>query len=125
MRLRNRGARALLAAAALCLGCGRAPAQTLTPPPPIPGAGGSLVAPPDPNNGAFYGETALTLDTPAPYPGRSLKAVCTVAGAVAVTYFDRSTGTWTAAVGTQTWPIAVTAVNSAGTTASCTYTNLK
>jgi len=55
-----------------------------------------------------------------------LKANCTVTGNVTVTYSDASTGVWiVGAAGTSVWPIAATAVNTSGTTATCTYANLK
>jgi hypothetical protein len=71
----------------------------------------------------FLGEVALTVGTPDSQARRSLKAICTAAGNVSVTYSDSSTGTWAVVVGTQTFPIAITTVNSA--TATCTYFNLK
>jgi len=78
----------------------------------------------DSQSAAFGGEIALTVGT-AGTAGRSLKAICTAAGNISVTYSDGSTGVWSATFGTQTYPIAVTTVSSAGTTATCTYSNLK
>ena len=80
---------------------------------------------PDASNAPFWGEVALVVGTPDTQARRSLKAICTGAGNVAVTYADSSTGVWAAQVGTQTWPIAITQVNTSGTTATCTYSNLK
>lgn len=72
---------------------------------------------------AFTGEVAMTVGTAYP-AGRSLKINCTVAGNVTVTYADASTGVWRAEVGIMTLPIAVTKVNTSGTTATATYFNL-
>jgi hypothetical protein len=77
------------------------------------------------NDAAFQGEVALTVGTADSQARRSLKAVCTAAGNVSVTYADGSTGVWPAVVGAQTWPIAITTVNTSGTTAACAYANLK
>lgn len=79
----------------------------------------------DGNSAAFQGEVSLTVGTPDTKARRSLKAICSAAGNVAVTYADASTGVWAVVVGTQTIPIAVTTVNSSGTTATCTYSNLR
>lgn len=78
----------------------------------------------DTNGAAFRGEVAMTVDSTYA-AGRSLKANCSAAGVVSVTYPDNSTGLWSVAVGIQTLPIAVTKVSSVGTTAACTYANLK
>jgi len=79
----------------------------------------------DPNNAAYQGEIPMTVGT-AYATARSLKAVCTAVGNVSVTYADGSTGTWAiSATGVSVLPIAVTTVNTAGTTATCTYSNLK
>ncbi len=80
----------------------------------------------DPYNAAFWGSGgAMTVGTAYPY-GRSLKANCTATGNVSVTYADGSTDTWViSAAGTTVLPIAVTTVNTSGTTATCTYANLK
>src|SRR4051812_17026845 len=73
----------------------------------------------------FLGERPLTVGTPdAVGAGRSLKATCTGAGNVAVTYVDGSQGVWAVVIGVQTLPVAVTTVRTAGTTAACTYANL-
>ena len=74
---------------------------------------------------AFQGEVILTVGTPDSQPRRSLKAICSVAGNVAVTYGDGSIGVWPVVVGTQTLPISILTVNTSGTTATCTYANLK
>ena len=78
----------------------------------------------DPYSRAFFGEAAVTVGTAFP-AGRSLKATCTAAGTVSLTYSDGSTGVWGAAVGTQTFPVEATLVNAAGTTAACSYASLK
>jgi hypothetical protein len=54
-------------------------------------------------------------------PGRSLWINCTVAGNVAVTFFDGSTLIFAVSVGPSMLPFAVTEVNSSGTTATATY----
>ncbi len=77
----------------------------------------------DSNSAAFQGETAMTVGTTYT-AGRSLKAICTTAGAVSLTYANGSTGVWMAAVGMQVWGVGVTTVNTSGTTAVCTYGNL-
>ena len=74
----------------------------------------------DVSNAAFQGESAMTVGTTYT-AGRSLKATCTAAGNVAVTYVEASTGVWAAQTGDNVFPIAATAVNSSGTTATCTY----
>ena len=79
----------------------------------------------DANGAAFQGEVAMTVGGPAVAAGRSLKVVCTAAGGVSVTYVDGTTGVWPVVVGTQTLPIAVTAVNTSGTTATAAFSNLK
>jgi hypothetical protein len=56
---------------------------------------------------------------------RSIAANCSVAGNVSVTFPDTSTIVVPVQVGFQTFPFAVTEVNSSGTTATCTYNNLK
>lgn len=77
------------------------------------------------NNAAFQGEVTLTVGTADTVARRSLKANCTAAGNVAVTYADGSAGVWPVAIGIQTLPIAITTVTSSNTTATCTYANLK
>lgn len=76
------------------------------------------------NNAAFGGVVAMTLDT-SYTARRSVGANCTVAGNMSVTFADASTLTVPVAVGWQTFPFAVTAVNTSGTTATCSYSNLK
>jgi len=78
----------------------------------------------DANNAPFQGEVAMSLGVTYA-AARSLKAVCTTAGAMSVTYINGSTGTWPVVIGTQTLPIAVTMVNNTGTTATCSYFNLQ
>ncbi|HUO23653.1 MAG TPA: hypothetical protein VMU59_14145 [Caulobacteraceae bacterium] len=77
------------------------------------------------NNAPFQGEVALTVGAADSQARRTLKATCTAAGNVSVTYADGSTGVWAAQAGQQTWPIAITTVNASGTTATCAYANLK
>jgi len=78
----------------------------------------------DANNAAFGGAVAMTPDTT--YTARrSIGANCTVAGSVSLTFADASTLTVPVSVGWQTFPFAVTAVNTSGTTATCSYSNLK
>ncbi len=89
---------------------------------PVQGVIGGV--PVDGNGAPFQGEVAMTVGTTYAAQ-RSLKAICTAAGNVSVTYTDSSTGVWAAAVGTNTFPVAATAVNASGTTATCTYSNLK
>jgi hypothetical protein len=72
----------------------------------------------------YGGETPMVVGTPTT-ARRAVKANCTSAGNVSVTYADGSTGTWAVTVGTQTLPISATTVNAAGTTATCTYAELK
>jgi hypothetical protein len=79
----------------------------------------------DTNSAAFLGEVTLVVGTEDIAPRRSLKAVCTSPGNVSVTYADASIGVWPVVVGVQTLPVSITTVNSSGTTASCTYANLK
>lgn len=73
---------------------------------------------------SYQGEIALTVGT-ASTVGRALKAACAGAGNINVTYTDGSTGIWPVAIGTQTLPLAITTVNASGTTATCTYANVK
>lgn len=87
----------------------------------IIGADGSIK---DAQSAAFTGEVAMTVGT-VYAAARSLKAICTVAGNISVTYVDTSVGVWAVQVGTQTLPVSITAVNASGTTATCTYANLK
>jgi hypothetical protein len=82
----------------------------------------------DSNNAAFQGAVAMTVGTTYT-PQRSIGANCTSSGNVSLTLVDNSTivlpvvgyagGAW------QTFPFAVAAVNSSGTTATCAYYNLK
>ena len=73
---------------------------------------------------AFQGAVAMTVGTTYTAQ-RSVGASCTVAGNMSVTFTDASTLTVPVAVGWQTFPFAITAVNSSGTTATCAYSNLK
>ena len=81
----------------------------------------------DANNAPFLGERPLTVGTPdAVGPGRGLKANCSATGNVAVTYQDGSVGVWmVSSAGTHIFGAAVVQVNTAGTTATCAYANLK
>lgn len=79
---------------------------------------------PDPNNLAFQGAVAMTVGTTYT-PQRSIGAICTVAGNMAVTFPDASVLVVPVQVGFQTFPFAVTAVNTSGTNAICAYVNLK
>ena len=82
---------------------------------------GSVV---DTNSAAFLGAVAMTVG--ATYAAqRSIAALCTAGGNMTVTFADASTLVVPVAVGFQTFPFAVTAVNTSGTTATCTYANLK
>lgn len=72
------------------------------------------------DNQAFTGVKAMTVGTTYA-PGRSLWINCTVAGNVAVTFFDGSTLIFAVSVGPSMLPFAVTEVNSSGTTATATY----
>lgn len=78
----------------------------------------------DPNNAAFQGAVAMTVGT-VYAAGRSLAVNASVAGNVSVTFPDASTLVFPVVVGFQTFPFAVTEVNSSGTTATATYANLK
>lgn len=78
----------------------------------------------DANSAAFQGVVAMTVGTTYAV-GRSVEINCTVAGNVSVTFPDASVLVFPVAVGFQTYPFAVTAINSSGTTATATYGNLK
>jgi hypothetical protein len=75
-------------------------------------------------DGPFTGAVAMTPDQTYA-PQRSLAASCTAGGSVSVTLADGSTLAWPVGVGWQREAFAATAVNGAGTTATCTYANLK
>jgi len=78
----------------------------------------------DVNNFPFLGGVAMTVG--AIYrPGRSIAVNCTSAGNVSVTFPDGSTLVFPVAVGFETFPFAVKMINSAGTTATATYSNLR
>jgi hypothetical protein len=84
----------------------------------------------DSSGAGYQGEFSMTVGTsytlsPGVAQARSVHAICTVAGNVSVTYADGSTGVWAVAVGNQTIPAAAVAINSSGTTATCTYAGLK
>lgn len=85
------------------------------------GSGGSTS---DPNNAPFAGVVAMTVGT-SYAAQRSIGANCTAAGNMSVTFSDASTLVVPVQVGFQTFPFAVTAVNTSDTTATCTYVNLK
>ena len=78
---------------------------------------------PVPGNPAAIGAIALTVGTAAK-PGRYFAVVCTVAGNVALQFFDGSSLTIPVTTGLTTLPLAVTTVLSSGTTATATYANL-
>ncbi|MDR9846994.1 hypothetical protein [Herbaspirillum huttiense] len=73
---------------------------------------------------SVQGSAAVAVDTDVT-PGRQLKINCTVAGFVSVTFADGSTDTISVGTGTSILPWAVKKINSAGTTATATYSNLK
>jgi hypothetical protein len=72
----------------------------------------------------FQGAVAMTTGTTYASQ-RSLGANCTAAGNLSLTLADGSTLVVPVSVGWQTFPLAVTAVNSSGTTATCNNSNLK
>jgi hypothetical protein len=79
----------------------------------------------DGQNAGYQGAVAMTVGTTYAAQ-RSVKANCTVAGNVSLTLADASTDVWIiSAPGTTVIPYAATAINSSGTTATCTYSNLK
>lgn len=82
----------------------------------------------DANNAAFQGAVALTVGTTysGSNIGRSIAMVCTVIGNVSLTFPDTSTLVVPiSATGLTILPFAVASVNTSGTTATCTYANLK
>jgi hypothetical protein len=79
----------------------------------------------DSQNAGYQGAVAMTVGTTYAAQ-RSVKANCTVAGNVSLTLVDGSTDVWIiSAAGTTVIPYAATAINSSGTTATCSYANLK
>jgi hypothetical protein len=78
----------------------------------------------DYQDASFAGAVAMTVGTTYA-PQRAIGANCSVAGNMSVTFVDASTLAVPVQVGFQTFPFAVTAVNTGGTTATCTYVNLK
>jgi hypothetical protein len=79
----------------------------------------------DAQNAGYQGAVAMTVGTTYAAQ-RSVKANCTVAGNVSLTMADGSTDVWIiSAPGSTVIPYAATAINSSGTTATCTYSNLK
>jgi hypothetical protein len=80
----------------------------------------------DPNNSSWAGEVQMTLGTPV-QSLRGFKANCTAAGNVNVTYVDGSTGNYSVAIGTNIIASQVTTINGpgAGTTAVCTYSEMR
>jgi hypothetical protein len=82
----------------------------------------------DAYNAPFQGVVAMTVGTTYGAQ-RSIGINCTASGNVSLTLSDASTVvlpvTGYAAGAWQTFPFAVTAVNTSGTTATCTYYNLK
>ncbi|HZK99031.1 MAG TPA: hypothetical protein VFC47_03950, partial [Caulobacteraceae bacterium] len=79
----------------------------------------------DPADLAYQGAVALTVGAPDTAARRALQMNCTVAGNVSVTLADSSTDTVPVAVGLNILPLAASEVNTSGTTATCTYFNLK
>jgi hypothetical protein len=79
----------------------------------------------DAQNAGYQGAVAMTIGTT--YAARrSVKANCTAIGNVSLTLADGSTDVWIiSAAGSTVIPYAATAINSSGTTATCTYSNLK
>lgn len=121
--------RLLAGALALALFAGPASAAECVPlngtciPTAAPGGFAGLIA--DGQSAPFEGATAMTVGTPYP-TGRSVQANCTATGNVSLTLVDASTVVFAiSAAGTTLMPYAATAVNASGTTATCTYYNLK
>jgi hypothetical protein len=71
----------------------------------------------------FQGAVAMTVGTPGYATQRSIGANCTVSGSMTITLADASTIALPLGVGWQTFPFAVSEVNSS--TATCVYSNLK
>ena len=91
---------------------------------PLPAGTNAIGSVADTNSAAFLGAVAMTVG--ATYAAqRSIAALCTAGGNMAITFSDASTFVVPVAVGFQTFPFAVTAVNTSGTTATCTYANFK
>lgn len=78
----------------------------------------------DSQSAAVSGVVAMTVGS-IYAAARSVGVLCTVAGNVSFTFSDASTLVIPVVPGWQTFPFAVTQVNSAGTTATATYFNLK
>jgi hypothetical protein len=78
----------------------------------------------DSQSSPFQGAVPMTVGT-AYTARRSVGASCTVPGNVSMAFVDASTIVVPVSVGWQTFPFAVTQINSSGTTATCAYTNLK
>ena len=78
----------------------------------------------DASTASVSGRIALTVGTPAA-AGREFCAICTAAGNVSVTFADASVGVYPLGIGLNVFPLQVTQVNSAGTTATATYENWK
>lgn len=76
------------------------------------------------NNPSYTGQVAIVVDTPQTAQ-RALYVNCTVPGNVTVVFSDASTLAIPVAVGVSVFPFSVTGVNTAGTTATATYANLK
>lgn len=90
------------------------------------GASGSPLSVNDTQSTAFQGAVPMTVDT-SYAAQRSLGALCTATGNISMTLADASMITLPTSImaGWNVFPFAVTAVNSSGTTATCTYYNLK
>lgn len=72
----------------------------------------------------YQGVVAIALDQ-AQTPQRAIRINCTVAGNVSLAYVDGSKDIVPVQVGLSYIPGAITTVNSAGTTATATYANMK
>lgn len=100
---------------AMAFGTLGGPATPVDPTHPLPAT--------DSNNAAFSGVTAMTVGTTYT-AGRSIGAICTVAGTATFTMADASSLPGVPlAIGFQTFPLAVIVV--ASTTATCTFYEMK
>jgi hypothetical protein len=92
---------------------------------PLQGGSATPSAVSDSQNAGYQGAVAMTVGTTYAAQ-RSVKANCTTTGNVSLTLSDGSTDVWIiSAVGSTVIPYAATAINFSGTTATCTYSNLK
>lgn len=72
----------------------------------------------------YQGAVAMVVGT-AQTAQRAVRIACTAAGNVSFTYTDGTTDVIPVQVGLSVWAGAITTVNTAGTTATATYANLK